>query len=1288
MAVFSALRQTTFVAPVEGRDNSNLVEGLTIRRTSSPTNITEDGSRVATIKQLSIKPTANIAAAYGLYVESPTNAEASKTVATVYSAFIDALKESPTGTVTKSYALGVERPAYGGTVSIQSKGDVQIGDDSSPQGTLALQTTATSAFNLLTSTVPTINFGSASSTVNIGKKDSAANTINIGTGTNSTGTKAISIGTGSTGGTTAITIGSTSGTSTTTVQIDGKITNAVWDAGIIPANKGGTGINNANTLTINNTASPKSANNLTFTIPAAGSTMSLPEGSTTDTVLTDKSSATVTNKSLAFGTGGDNTFRITHDGTSGSLTTITGVTDGNSILATKAYVDSIRTGLDVKDSVRAASTTNITSLSGIPSNFDGLTGATALVDGDRVLLKNQSNNIENGIWVVHSGAWTRPIDYSSASFTVSSFSAGANVLTLATAATGTIEEGQVIIGTGIASGTYVLAHGDGSLGSKITISASTTASSDGNEYKTTNVSTGAFVFVDGGSANNDSGWVLNTDTTYPNGWIFVGIDGTDWTKFSSAGSYSAAAGGGLTMDGSGGFSLSATTQVKNWIQGATADNLYAALTTGTTGTTANVTGRSTNGDAVVFSNNPTISTGITVGAATFNLANNATTLNVGSSSATINVASTITDAQTVNIATGETTSTNIKSINIGTSGLSTSTTNIILGGSLNRANNTITLNAATIKNASSSIYMFDDNTTTSLSIVDQSGIATINIAGSSATNLATVNFATGSISAAQTGSLFTGATGDSTYYFGTGASANAKTKALYIGTEGLSGSITQVTIGSANGNTANFVKLQAGTSNGTIHLNASTIASDRTGTVSLLNTNVTTLNIGGAATTVTLGSTSSSGNSVTINSGTAGTITLNGGSGANNGTVTVNTGTGSSAAINLNSPLIDSSSGTIVLLKTPTDITIGQSDTGTSNKIKLLAGNSGGIITLDAGASTGTINLNAGTIASSYSTVSLLNATVTTLNIGGAATSVSMGSSSGANNTFTINVGAAGNATNVLNLNADTINSNRNGTVSLFNTGVTGLNLAGDAIAIAIGSSTGTTNTVAINAGGSGGTITLAAGSGSSTINLNAATIRSSLTTVNLLNTTTTTVNFGGAATTINVGPSANTGTTTLYGSIKGYTPLALGSNSFASGAGNYRKTGMYMLYGSTTDTTQQRLTSAGSGVAASGSNIPVVPAGSAWFAKVYVSAFNSTANEGASWEVTTMFRRSSSGNVILIGDPFVTASSDSDQGSNLQITIQEDTTNQGIDIRVQNTLAANTDTVYWTAVIQTVEVG
>lgn len=72
--------------------------------------------------------------------------------------------------------------------------------------------------------------------------------------------------------------------------------------------------------------------------------------------------------------------------------------------AVYARINDAIQGLDVKQSVRAATTANIT-LSGL-QNIDGVNVAT----GDRVLVKNQTTGSQNGIYVVAVGAWARAPD--------------------------------------------------------------------------------------------------------------------------------------------------------------------------------------------------------------------------------------------------------------------------------------------------------------------------------------------------------------------------------------------------------------------------------------------------------------------------------------------------------------------------------------------------------------------------------------------------------------------------------------------------------------------------------------------------------------------------------------------------------------------------------------------------------------------------------------------------------------------------------------------------------------
>lgn len=140
--------------------------------------------------------------------------------------------------------------------------------------------------------------------------------------------------------------------------------------------------------------------------------------------------------------------------------------------ATKGYVDAARSGLDVKQSVRVATTEAITLSSGL-ENGDTIDGVT-LATGNRVLVKNQDTASENGIYVVAaSGAPSRADDADTSS----------------------------------------------------------------------EVTAGMFTFVEEGTTNADTGWVLTTNNT-----ITLGTTGLTFAQFSGAGSI--LAGDGLTKTGS------------------------------------------------------------------------------------------------------------------------------------------------------------------------------------------------------------------------------------------------------------------------------------------------------------------------------------------------------------------------------------------------------------------------------------------------------------------------------------------------------------------------------------------------------------------------------------------------------------------------------------------------------------------------------------------------------------------------------------------------------------------
>jgi hypothetical protein len=91
-------------------------------------------------------------------------------------------------------------------------------------------------------------------------------------------------------------------------------------------------------------------------------------------------------------------------------------------LVTKGYVDAVKQALDIKESVHAASTANVSLTAGSSGLEAGdvIDGVT-LVAGDRVLLKNQTTASENGIYVaVASGGTPARSDDANASADVTS----------------------------------------------------------------------------------------------------------------------------------------------------------------------------------------------------------------------------------------------------------------------------------------------------------------------------------------------------------------------------------------------------------------------------------------------------------------------------------------------------------------------------------------------------------------------------------------------------------------------------------------------------------------------------------------------------------------------------------------------------------------------------------------------------------------------------------------------------------------------------------------------------
>ena len=175
-------------------------------------------------------------------------------------------------------------------------------------------------------------------------------------------------------------------------------------------------------LTFDTTSNTLSATNITGTFTAAAS--SQPNITSLGTLTGLVASGNIQSNANII------TDAIITKGT-GNLTITAGATDGNIILApqgsgtinasskritsiatptdsadaaTKGYVDANSQGLDIKASVRLATTGN-----------RALTGLTAIdsvtpIAGDRILVKAQTAGEENGIYVAAAGAWARAVD--------------------------------------------------------------------------------------------------------------------------------------------------------------------------------------------------------------------------------------------------------------------------------------------------------------------------------------------------------------------------------------------------------------------------------------------------------------------------------------------------------------------------------------------------------------------------------------------------------------------------------------------------------------------------------------------------------------------------------------------------------------------------------------------------------------------------------------------------------------------------------------------------------------
>jgi hypothetical protein len=159
----------------------------------------------------------------------------------------------------------------------------------------------------------------------------------------------------------------------------------------------------------------------------------------------------------------------------------------------------------------------------------------------------------------------------------------------------------------------------------------------------------------------------------------------------------------------------------------------------------------------------------------------------------------------------------------------------------------------------------------------------------------------------------------------------------------------------------------------------------------------------------------------------------------------------------------------------------------------------------------GDVNIDGGDLTTSATTFNLANATATTVNAFGAATTIEIGAATG-----TTNVNNNLDVDGDVNIDGGDLTTSAT-TFNLLNTTATVVNFAGDGTTVTIGAITGTT-TVRND--------TVITGD----LAVNGGDLTTNATTFNLLSTTATTINIGDAATTIEIG-SAN-GTTSVNNSL------------------------------------------------------------------------------------------------------------------------------------------------------------
>ncbi|MDL2342456.1 MAG: hypothetical protein QFB87_05265 [Patescibacteria group bacterium] len=1058
----------------------------------------------------------------------------------------------------------------GNNATASSTTNVLIG--STVAGSTTIQNAATIGLNagvivgnvtsqdLFNTVATTINFGGAATTLNIGPGAATATSINIAGGSGATGCTI----NGANGNLTC----SGSVTSTATSGTFGYLSRS--GTTLSPATAGDA-ITTSGNLSTSGTGTVTSAGLLTGSagLTVSGAATSLSGGA----VNINASSSFAVNVGTGSTTGGVSVGNTTaaqtvliQGGTSASAVSIQTGAAGTLSLGNNGVASTVQVGnttgavaqtINIGNNSTASSSTNVLVGSTVAGTTTIQNAATIGLNAGVVVGNATSQDLFNTVaTTINFGGAASTLNVGPAGATATSINiAGGSGATGCTidGATGNLTCSGNIAGNATGTVGYFSRSGTtvttATAGDAITTSGNISTSGSGTVTSAGLLTasagltvSGAATSISGGAINLNasSNFAVNVGTGTTTGGVSVGNTTATQTVLiqggTSASAVSIQSGTGSTISvGSSG--VANTLQVGN-TTGAVAQTINIG-NNATASSTTNVLIGSTVAGSTTIQNAATIglNAGVVVGNATsqdlFNTV--ATTINFGGAATTLNIGPGAATATSINIAGGSAATgctINGANGNLTCSGSVTSTATSGTFGYFGRSGTTLSpATAGDNITTSGALSTTGTGTVTSAGLLTGSAGLTVsgaatsisggainlndssNFAVNAGTGTSTGGVSIGNTTAAQTVLVQGGTSASavsiqsgtgSTISIGSNGAANtlqvgnttgAVAQTINIGNNATASSTTNVLIGSTVAGTTTIQNAA------TISLNAGTVVGNAT-TQNLFNTVATSINFGGAATTLNIGPGAATATSINIAGGSAATgCTIDGATG--NLTCSGNIAGNATGTVGY-----FSRSGTTVSTATAGDAittsgNISTSGTGTVTSAGLLTGSAG--LTVNGAATSisgGAINLN----ASSNFAVNVATGTTT----GG----LNLGNTTAAQ-TVLIQGGTSASAVSIQTGAAGTLSLGDNGAASTVQVGNT---TGAVAQTINIGNNSTASSTTNVLVGSTvAGTTTI---QNAATISLNAGTVVGNVTTQNLFNTVATTINFGGAASNLNVGPA------------------------------------------------------------------------------------------------------------------------------------------------------------------------